>query len=510
MNYNITLLFEQLLDKIWALTQKPQFLFLLSIPVLLIYPWESRGVDPDFFARIAVGRLFQRDGGITKDDPFAFTPKHDSWIDHEWLAGVVFFYVVENWQEHGVFLLKLLFFFATILIVIFAQRDASSIRKPSLSWFIIAFWPTVYVWSTNVRSQVFTYLLLAIILWIVALSLRGVLPWWRWLLPIIFPLFVNAHGGFVVPLGFLGIGLLANNIIERHVEVRNLLLISLCILSSLVNPYGFEYWIYLFQALTMSRPDIIEWRALPIISLFGLYILFSLVVILYVELFTKKDKRIVVVLLLIISAFAALRSGRFIAVYYFVATIFGVDAWQYVCEKFFSKHNRFSQVFARSMLCVFLIISCSRFFYSIKQFPLNRSFTLNYDAYPVAALEMLYHCASPGNLLVDFNSGSFALWRLYPKVLVSLDGRYEEVYPQETFDLVKLALNYGQEGQLEALRSINPDYILLNKDWPASKNLDYFAPGYELAYEDDKFLILTENTILDCMIDSRPLLKSSF
>jgi hypothetical protein len=47
------------------------------------------------FARIAVGRLVQRDGGVSHTDPFAYTPKLDRWVDPEWLSGVIFWRVAE-------------------------------------------------------------------------------------------------------------------------------------------------------------------------------------------------------------------------------------------------------------------------------------------------------------------------------------------------------------------------------------------------------------------------------
>jgi len=55
--------------------------------------------------------------------------------------------------------------------------------------------------------------------------------------------------------------------------------------------------------------------------------------------------------------------------------------------------------------------------------------------YPAAELNVLAAAQARGNLAVPFRWGSYALWRLSPGVKVSMDGRYEETYPDTTFDL---------------------------------------------------------------------------
>lgn len=71
---------------------------------------------------------------------------------------------------------------------------------------------------------------------------------------------------------------------------------------------------------------------------------------------------------------------------------------------------------------------------------------LSYEAYPVGALEWLRENREGGDVLVGFAEGSYALWRLHPRFLVSIDGRYEEVYPQSTVDLVFAALDPAGSG----------------------------------------------------------------
>lgn len=88
--------YEKALDKLRNTLASPLALFLLPLMIMawrLLSPSEA---DPDLFARVAVGRLVQAHGAIPLIDPFAFTPTLPLWIDHEWLSGVVFWFVISH------------------------------------------------------------------------------------------------------------------------------------------------------------------------------------------------------------------------------------------------------------------------------------------------------------------------------------------------------------------------------------------------------------------------------
>ncbi|MGH7338286.1 MAG: hypothetical protein ACREI7_11945, partial [Myxococcota bacterium] len=51
--------------------------------------------------------------------------------------------------------------------------------------------------------------------------------------------------------------------------------------------------------------------------------------------------------------------------------------------------------------------------------------------YPVGAVNYLADREFAGNVLVGFDWGSYVSWKLYPRVKVSLDSRFEVAYPPE-------------------------------------------------------------------------------
>ncbi len=74
-------------------------------------------------------------------------------------------------------------------------------------------------------------------------------------------LWCNLHGGFLAGLGLMGLYALGEGLSRR--PYRPYLRVMLAAgLVTLVNPYGWEYWRYLWAAVFMPRPEITEWSSL--------------------------------------------------------------------------------------------------------------------------------------------------------------------------------------------------------------------------------------------------------
>ena len=70
----------------------------------------------------------------------------------------------------------------------------------------------------------------------------------------------NLHGGFVVGLGLLGLYGLGEGLARRPYWPY-LAALWAGTLVTLINPYGLDYWSYMYRALTMPRPEITEWAS---------------------------------------------------------------------------------------------------------------------------------------------------------------------------------------------------------------------------------------------------------
>ena len=83
--------------------------------------------------------------------------------------------------------------------------------------------------------------------------------------------------------------------------------------------------------------------------------------------------------------------------------------------------------------------------------------------YPVGSLEFIKQNRLSGNLLTDFNWGSYAAWKLYPQNKIAIDGRYEEVYTKETSDLVTDFTYVLTKDWDKILKKYKVDVILINR-----------------------------------------------
>jgi hypothetical protein len=101
-----------------------------------------------------------------------------------------------------------------------------------------------------------------------------------------------------------------------------------------------------------------------------------------------------------------------------------------------------------------------------------------------------------GRLLVDFNNGSFALWCLYPRFKVSMDGRYEETYLPETDQLNAEAFTFGSPEGRRALEILQPTHILV-RDTPTDSSSPAEALGdpWRVLYSDTTFTVLGRSDI---------------
>ncbi|MEJ2482608.1 MAG: hypothetical protein P8049_05690 [Gemmatimonadota bacterium] len=482
--------FERLADWLRAILRDGRvaalFLFLLLSHSVLDAP----KADPDMFARVAVGRLVERDGGVSHTDPFAYTPKLDRWVDHEWLSGVVFWQAARTGGDTGLLILAMACMAASLVLVAEAQRKLAPPGAPVRSWLFACLLPLPWLWRSVVRSQVFTYLLLPAFLLAMADYRRREDP--RALLPLPFLMlfWANAHGGFVTGLGLLGLFALVALFDGRRFAAPLWLAAAGCAAVTLITPYGLDYWRYLAGALTMERAAITEWGPLIRTPLLAAWV--ALVAALWTAGLFKSRFRVPpeVVALPAIALIFALRSGRLSAAFLMTVAVYGIGPVSKLPGRTRSLASRLPESWRRAaaVCAVVALVPLS--------VPVGRLLTdpesrrLSYDAYPVDAIEWLRENRASGTVLVGFAEGSYALWRLYPEFLISMDGRYEEVYPQETVDLVASAVNPNAPDHEAAFERVRPEYILAKTSGARAVDPDGYGAGWRVIYADGKFSVL--------------------
>ncbi len=99
---------------------------------------------------------------------------------------------------------------------------------------------------------------------------------------------------------------------------------------------------------------------------------------------------------------------------------------------------------------------------------------------------MLKQANASGNLVVPFEWGSYASWRLYPQVKVSMDGRYEAAYPETTF-MMSLDFHFRLDAHWDQLiRDFPVDFIILDLAGGKVRPEDLLPYGYAVVWSDGK------------------------
>ena len=174
------------------------------VPVLLlvmVFLLAARTpLDTDLWWHLAAGQQTLQNGSPMVIDVFSFTRNGNLWINHSWLSQVMLFglYRWGGWLALGGWVAVL----ATVSMgFVYAQMRGPAIFRAFL--IILASTVAAVVWSP--RPQLVTLVLFSFLGWILYRY-----KWQKknqlWLLPLIFLLWSNLHGGWA--LGFMLIGLI--------------------------------------------------------------------------------------------------------------------------------------------------------------------------------------------------------------------------------------------------------------------------------------------------------------
>ena len=408
-----------------------------------------------------------------RHDPFAFTPTLPEWIDHEWGAGVVFFALLNWFGPVSLMVLKVAVAVGASAACIAAAR-VNRAEWPSLLMLLIPCALTVLPgYVPVVRSHVFTYGCFAVVLWWLEL-MRGGRRWPSVAIVALMLVWANLHGGFIV-------GLIAIAVYAAGLRTRTALVTLLAALAvTCMNPYGFAYWSFLVPAWLHPRADIAEWGRMPVWGFdpyFGFRLAF--VAVLVVVVLGWKHRTWIGIILLGLTAAAGWLHRRH-------APFFGLAALVYV-----GPYLDWSRLRMEVVAVVYVVIAGVVTWHFLPGATLEPSVPTSF--YPVRATDILEAAHAEGNLAVPFRWGSYLSWRLAPRIKVSMDGRYEETYPDETFEMNRALFYKVGANWDEMLRQYRVDFILLDLRATRLQPDDLHALGYEEVWSGESAVLLARH-----------------
>lgn len=481
----------------------------LAIGLLLIFIMAARTpLDADMWWHLRAGEDTLRSGLPVTQDAYSFTREGMAWTNHSWLSQVIMFAAFDRMGSIG---LSLLVSFCAVLSMWLVSLQMTGSRIAVMVLLVLGGMVASVNWVP--RPQVITLVLLALCGAMLRRYLRK--PDRRiWLLPVIFMLWGNLHGGYA--LGLLLAGCTAGGAVLSHLlkrsaqltwpQIFQLILASAAgYLATAINPNGFAQLMIPFKTVGVAGlhnlvsewapPDFRE----PMAQLFLLYLLLLICTLI----FSKKPVRIDSLLTLGVFGFLAFTARRNFGPFVLVSLpvmsdrLAGVEIpqklsgwWEKTGGKWLKPGQRNAPEPVRrginAVLLVLLVLAAGVKTYSVA----NSGFvqTAVKQNYPLDAVEWIGRHISPARIMNEYNWGGFLIWRLrgYP---LFIDGR-TDLYGDEILNEWVDAMQCGPQTR-QTLEKWDVHVLMVQPDRPVSACLA--EAGWQEVYTDKQATVLTDD-----------------
>src|SRR5258706_958539 len=213
--------------------------------------------DGDTGWHIRTGDYILEHRAVPHKDIFTYTRPDEPWFAWEWLTDVLFSKV------HGIWGLKSVALLAAVMLCAAATLLFCHMLWSGGNIFLALAGALLANGASSVhflaRPHVFTFVLLAASLWLLARDRRRP-DRAVWLLVPSTAIWVNLHGGFLALIVCLGLAAAGHGLewlfwrdkLSRFFTLRYSILTGVCSLATLVNPYGYRLHVHLVEYLRSS------------------------------------------------------------------------------------------------------------------------------------------------------------------------------------------------------------------------------------------------------------------
>jgi hypothetical protein len=470
--------------------------------------------DWDLWGVMSFGALLdQNPGRFPYHDIFSYTAEGLPWIYHEWGSGVVFYQVFKHFGSVGLFWLKFLLV-STLLLLAghqFFLKDPH--QKPITGWWkgifvvqlLLAAYLILPICSTTIRCQLFTFVGYALFLFLLENHRKGRLPRLVWLLPLLMIAWVNLHGGFVIGLMAIGVYFLAavwqcwrqKQVSNARVLGINLLL---CLGAVLVNPYGLSFIATMIAAWSLPRDTISEWGNVFTLDLPLYGVLYTSLLLCWLGWglrdWLKSPRGFpAVLILMVLTGLNGWLHYKLSPLFLITALSLGFELVPHREEPLPARKRCFLHpVYAYGLpllLALLAVIPTGMYLKSqVQPFQvrvpgaesIRQGIALSRFAYPVGVVDFMRTHHIKANLWVPFAWGEFLYWALYPDSRISIDGRYETIFPESVY--VDTRVFYQPPYPLEMAEKYETTHILVPVAEEALLRKMLTQPSWHLLYRD--------------------------
>jgi hypothetical protein len=359
------------------------------------------------------------------------------------------------------------------------------------------------------RPQLFTFLFFAFFVLTLWRHLLGK-PARLWLLPVLLPLWVHLHGGFLAGLGAVGLALLLRGLQTYNRDglragplwrdTRALALtLAACLAASLLNPLGWRLWPYLWRELTFepNRRYIDEWQPTRLgtqtWSALTLWLLLAVLVGAgwLAQLRTARVaglrpwQWVLSCLPLGVMAFQSVRHIPILTLW--AAPVLALLAQAAAPSWGARRLGQGAWLLVTGLACVPTVLTLAAILARPAPAVATGGPVLG-TRRPDGAVAFLRAHRLRGRVHNPLWWGSYLTWELYPDVLVSMDGRNVTLFPRELV-AANLSFYLAEDADLDAPLRQPADFLLVPTDAPVLGRVRA-DPRWAVIFEDADAVLL--------------------
>lgn len=460
----------------------------------------------DLPRQIKIGeQVLQGNWGILYKNTFSYTEPDQKFYNHHWLSGAVFYLVHQAVGWSGFTVFKII-----ILLSAFSLLFKIALKKADFWLVALVSLPVIFLLNsrTDPRPEIFSYLLIAIYLYLLAdLDEHPERNRIFWLIPLQF-LWVNLHVFFSVGI-MLVAGFLVEKVALNYKDLKSNPLIKklaalllVLVLVSFINPRGAEGVFYSYPGQDFpipidefqSRAGFLRGVALSGYVYFAAFPLLAILLGLSFIIGFRKDKKPIFHFLAsaatIALSFMIIRGLSFFGIIFLLAASANFqDSFLWLKGRLRPFNKVLAAVFAG---LVFLLI-----FPGWEALTKYKEFGIGLSPYESQSAMFFKEQGLTGPIFNNADIGSYLIYYLYPQEQVFFDNRFADAY-SASFGKAYLAMLADSRKWQEALAKYDFNAIFTYHYDASSTHRSFLwermkDPDWALVYADPFAVILVRN-----------------
>ena len=474
--------------RIYRIFSFPAVLAALLCVLAVIFA-STRLNDPDMWWHLKMGQIIWDTHSIPTTDVFSYTTNHQASVPQEWLSQLSMYGFFRMAGFSG--LMAWLCVVGSLLFVAGYCLCCLYTGNPKISFFGGL---TIWLFSSigfSPRPQMIGYILLVLELLLIHLG-RTRDPRWFFGLPILFAVWVNCHGSFLLGFVIAGIfliaaftpfqaGLLVSKRWDPDVRKTFLIVVAVSVLALFCNPIGIKQVLYPIDTMfhqPINLANVEEWQPLRMVEARGLALLASLACIALVVIVRRSEFMWDELLLLAMGTWLAVSHTRLLFV-------FGILVAPILCRLTSDFWDGYDVERERPVPNAILI--AGSIVVAILAFPSPSGIVQQLDRdNPTGAIAFMQANHLSGRMLNEYAYGGYLIWAA-PQNPVFIDGR------ADLYEWAGVLAEFTRWEQLqmpprELLDKYHVSTCLLARRSPMATVMA-LLPDWKLVYQDEKSVV---------------------